>query len=616
MAAHIIRVIALMALAACAPSANEGLRLDPVAPPVAGPHLVTWLALSQDGPAEGQHSASFSAEGAGRVSLAFLPQGRGAWWVSATCDAGVRVRAVEGEVSPPMWSRAGQPVTLHLQSGERGQSWLDLDPATQDCTLTVTPGGRPSWSLHLQREDLARPQVARLDAAGRTCAAAGGDALERAFMATGDLAASCPLPMGPVRLLEQGLDALNARVEALTGRALPREALLAGNAEMPLDFSAAPQLDLIYVTYLNLNADFAGYLTARMLAWHASRGTLVRILVSEVMLTATDRDLFEGLAARYPNVQIQPFHLPASAAQGLDGQLGRLHRVTHVKLFATVARQPRRSVAILGGRNIHEGYFFDSPRDLSAQPWLHQYDVSQTRLTGGFTTYQDFEIALNDDRAVRSIVGHMAALWHRDHDSQTLRPVQGAAALPGVEEGMMRHFLSVPFSDGQAQEAYYAGLIDAAQQSIRVAIPYLNLPPPLEAALLRARARGVRVDVVTTVRVREATDFMVTGLNRDFANRFGDWVRFFDFDPYPQLLHAKLIVIDGRLAIVGSTNLNQRSFVHDMENGVVVLDRRLAAQLDGVIQGWIDRGQQVRPGQPISRLGALLARVGFIRRGF
>lgn len=616
MVPHFIRLIALLALMSCAPSADEGLQLERAVVPPAGPHLVTWLVLSQDGPAEGQHDAVFSAAGAGRVSLAFLPQGRGAWWVSATCDAGARVRAVEGEVSAPIWMPAGQPVTLHLESGERGQSWLDLDPSTQRCTLTVTPGGQQPWTLNLLREDIARPAVARLDAAGRTCAAGGGGPLERAFMANGDLSASCPLPMGQVTLLEDGLDALNARVEALTGRALPREALLAGNAEMPLDFSAAPQLDLIYVTYLNLNADFAGYLTARMLAWHATRGTAVRILVSEVMLTATDRHLFEGLAARYPGVQIQPFHLPASAAQGFDGQLGRLHRVTHVKLFATVARQPGRSVAILGGRNIHEGYFFDTPRDLSAQPWLHQYDLTQTRLTGGFTTYQDFEIALHDDRAVRSIVGHMAALWHRDHDSQALQPVQDAAPVPRVEEGMMRHFLSVPFSDGQAQEVYYAGLIDAAQHSIRVAIPYLNLPPLLEAALLRARERGVRVDVVTTVRVREATDFMVTGLNRDFANRFGDWVRFFDFDPYPQLLHAKIIVIDGRLAIVGSTNLNQRSFVHDMENGVVVLDRRLAAQLDAVIQGWIDRGQRVRPGQPISRLGALLARVGFIRRGF
>ncbi len=435
-------------------------------------------------------------------------------------------------------------------------------------------------------------------------------------MANGGLAATCPAAVGPTRLLPDGVDALNAKVEALTGRAVSRAALEAGDPGMTLDYSHAPQLDLIYVTYLNLNADFAGYLTARMLAWHAARGTIVRILVSDVMLTSTDRRLFEGLAARYPTVQIQPFRLPASAAQGFDGQLGRLHRVTHVKMFATLARQPGRSRAMVGGRNIHEGYYFAEPHDLSDYPFLHQYHPEVTRLTGGFTAYEDFEIELRDDRAVRMFAGQMAALWHRDHDTQTLRPPLAESGTVRAREGMVRHFISIPFADGEAQEVYYAGLIDAARHRIRIAIPYLNLPPLLDAALQRARGRGVRVDVVTTVRVREFTDFMVTGFNRSFANAFGGWVRFFDYDPYPRLLHAKLIVIDDRLVVIGSTNLNRRSFAHDLENGLVFLDRGVAAGVDRVIQSYIDHAERVPPTQQIPRLARWLGRVGFITRAF
>ncbi len=612
-------LFAFLALVACAPV--PGARAPDAAlqsaPSPEGRHAVTWLPLTEAGPAEGQARGYFDADGAGRVSLVFLAHGPMHYAVTATCDGRARVRYPEGETTTPAWVAAGAPVALRIEPGERMRTWLEIDPATQACDLRVTPGGRPGWSLHLDRQDSALPRIAALDAPLAACSGGGADRLERAFMASAGLSATCPVPMGRYEMLPDGVDALNARVAALTGRPLSRAAIEAGDPAMPLDYSAAPQLDLIYVTYLNLNADFAGYLMARMLAWHAARGTIVRILVSDIMLTGTDRRLFEGLAARYPTVQLQPYRMPARLAEGFEGQFARLHRVTHVKLFATMAREPGRSVAMVGGRNIHEGYFLPTPRDLADFPFLHQYDPAQTRLTGGFTSYQDFELALHGDAAVRQIVQHMAALWHRDYDTQRLRPASGGATpVADVPEGSARHFISVPFNDGTAQEAYYAGLIDAAQHNIRIASPYLNLPPLLDAALRRALARGVQVDVVVTVRVREATDFMVTGLNREFANLFGDRVHLYDYDPIPLLLHAKLVVIDDRLVVIGSTNLNQRSFLHDLENGVIALDRGLATRVDALIQQYIDQGERVMPGQYLSRWMRLLARFGVFRRAF
>lgn len=609
-------VLAVLALAACSPVRPQPAQ--PVPAPEGGNHQVSYLVLSPDGPAAGQGRAYFTGAGARLSSLTFLAQGRGAYTVEARCDAPARHRfegADHGQTDA--WTAAGQPVRFRVGPAERARSWLDLDPATGACDLSVTPGGRPAWTLHVQREETALPAVARLDAIVPGCArSAGGDALDRAFMASGGLSATCPAPVGASRMLPDGLDALNAKIEALTGARVSRAALEVGDPDMALDWRDAPHLDLIYVNYLNLNADFAGYLIARMLAWHAARGTVVRILVSDIMLTDTDRALFEGLAARYPTVQVQPYRLPASAARGLEGQLGRLHRITHVKLFATLAREPGRSRAMIGGRNIHEGYFFESPRDLSAWPFLHQYDPSHNRLTGGFTAYDDFEIELSRDATVRLIAAHMGALWHRDYDSQALRPLADPGGAATVRDGVVRHYISIPFTDGEAMARYYAGLIDAAQRSIHIAIPYLNLPDNIDAALHRARDRGVEVTVVTTVRVREATDFMVSGLNRAFANAFGGWVRFFDYDPFPRLLHAKLITIDGRLAIIASTNLNRRSFAHDFENGLVFMDRGIARGVDGVIQSYVARANRVRPPQPVSGLVHWLDSLRLISRAF
>ncbi|MCB1391109.1 MAG: phosphatidylserine/phosphatidylglycerophosphate/cardiolipin synthase family protein [Rhodobacteraceae bacterium] len=609
---------ALLALAACA--AARGGRVPEQVPlldvSADARHAVTYLSLTETGPAEGQTRAYFAAADAGRVSITFLAHGAMHYALSARCDGPARVRRTQGERATPAWTGAGVPVALRIEPRERAERMLDLSPEVTQCDLSVTPGGRPGWVLHLEREDRALPRVAALDSPVEVCTGGGSGALQRAMMDSGALDATCPMPAGPMQFLSDGPDALNARVEALTGRRLTRAQLQTGDPDIPLDFSNAPQLDLIYVNYLNLNADFAGYLTARMLAFHAARGTIVRLLVSDIMLTDTDRALFEGLAARYPTVQVQPYRMPAGSARGLEGQFARLHRVTHVKLFATVARQPGRSIAMIGGRNIHEGYFFPQPRDLSAFPFLQQYDPDEMRIAGGFTAYDDFELAFSGDAQVRRIVRQMGALWHRDQDTQAMMPALPGPAAGVLPEGSMRSFVSIPFADGAAQDAWFARMFDAAERRIRIASPYLNLTPEIAAAMDRARARGVAVDVVATVRVREATDFMVTGFNRRFANRHGDWLRFYDYDPYPLLMHTKLIVIDDHLVIAGSVNLNQRSFWHDLENGVVVLDRGLAAQADRLIQSYIDRAERVPTGQDLSGWMRFFARFGFIERGF
>lgn len=583
-------------------------------------HAMSYVVLSQTGPATGQSEASFSAHVAGRVSVAFLAQGRGRYSLVARCDAPARFRPAETLAPVPAWQPVGQPARAVIAPGERARTLLDLDPRTERCVLRVTPGGRPSYEIVLRNEALAHPQIAALDQLPATCAHAhGGETrLERAFLNAGaGLALTCPQATGRTRLLADGRDALNARVEALTGARLSVAQLAARDPNVSLDYANAPQLDLIYVNYLNINADFAGYLMARMLAFHAARGTIVRILVSDIMMTGTDRNLLEGLAAQYPNVQIQPYRFPGTAAHGFEDHLARFHRISHVKLFATVSAQPGRSRAIIGGRNIHEGYFFEAPGDLSAYPFLHQYVPGQTRVAGGFSTYADFELELFGDQAVRSVVGHMAAIWHRDHDTQApLQQVARSRQTRMVSGSMMRHFQSVPFADDTAQIDYFVDLIDAAEHSIHIAMPYLNLPEPIAQAFERAHARGVQVDLVTTLTIREWSGAIVSAFNRQFVERFGGWMRIRDYDPGEQMLHAKIIVIDDRLSLVMSTNLNARSFHHDLENGLVIWDPRVAGQLRAVIDGYANTATPVSADQDISGFLRWLTGVPMVRRAF
>ena len=424
------------------------------------------------------------------------------------------------------------------------------------------------------------------------------------------------MPPGPWALFPDGVAALDRRIQALTGRPVGRAALLSGDPDLPLDFSAAPDLDLIVLSYLNLNADFTGALMARMLEHHAARGTAVRILVAEPMWAPADRALYEGLAARYPHVRIEPWRYAPRPGDGFEAQAGRVHRVQHTKLFAVLARAPGRSVAMIGGRNLADGYAFDQPHDLGAHPQLRQYVRGRALLADGYHSYSDLEIALSGDAQVRTLVAHWAELWNRDPGTDAPRASDPPAARAPARGAALRHFVSVPWADGGAQVALFADLIDAARHRIDIASPYLNPPAPVAAALDRALARGVRVRIVTTERVHEPGDIFITGLNRMFGWDWAGRLTYLDHDPQPSLLHTKAMVIDGRLTVIGSTNLNLRSFGHDWENGLMVLDTGLAAAVTAVIGRYAADSRPIDPQARIAPLARLLLTWPPFRRSF
>ena len=59
------------------------------------------------------------------------------------------------------------------------------------------------------------------------------------------------------------------------------------------------------------------------------------------------------------------------------------------------------------------------------------------------------------------------------------------------------------------------------------------------------------------------------------------------------MLHAKTMVVDGRWATVGSTNLDPRSFSLNDEINLVVYDEAFARRLERVFQDDLTRSKQV-----------------------
>lgn len=510
-----------------------------------------------------------------------------------TCDGPGRLR-LAGAGDPGLYLRPGATRRFALPSRFDGEApELVLPRETGRCTLTWGEAN----SLALVRENLADPAAVALAARPLDCqrAGGGGDPLARAFFENRDLAQTCARPTGAYALYGDETEALQLRLERLTGSKMSRAVIEAGNPDMPLDFSRAPYFDEIVVSYLQVRADISGYLTARALAFHAARGTKVRIAVSGPVALSLDKKLFQSLAAQYPNVQLQYFvHQPEGFApfRRIGAMFGNAH---HVKIFAGLSREPGSSFALVGGRNLHDGFFYPEMDGLEKRPFLHDYDKKSLNPVDYINSYEDFEIGLFDRDIVADVIAQFGLFWNRDTEGDLLpRPSENAAlANTYQQDGYVRHFVSLPWSDGVDQEALLVDLIDAARHEIVAITPFLYPTPPIAAALERAAARGVKLTFVTRFIGDEPAAGIVNALNSDFAAKLGEGFRVYAYDPEGRLTHAKLIVIDGRLAVVTSSNLNRRSFLGDTENGFVFLDRGVARALRDEIQSAIAKASPV-----------------------
>lgn len=64
----------------------------------------------------------------------------------------------------------------------------------------------------------------------------------------------------------------------------------------------------------------------------------------------------------------------------------------------------------------------------------------------------------------------------------------------------------------------------------------------------------------------------------------------------PILLHSKTIAVDDQIAMIGSSNLDIRSFTLNMEVSLVVYDPAVVAELYKVFDGYSDRAKRVELG--------------------
>ncbi|MDP8997627.1 MAG: cardiolipin synthase [Pseudomonadota bacterium] len=127
---------------------------------------------------------------------------------------------------------------------------------------------------------------------------------------------------------------------------------------------------------------------------------------------------------------------------------------------------------------------------------------------------------------------------------------------------------------GSMSDNFSAALL-AAQETVYITTPYFAPDSCLLQAIVATARRGVAVTIVVPMRNDEF--FLGLIVRSYYEEMLGAGINIFEFPL--GLLHAKTLVVDEKLTLFGSANMDRRSLELNYENNIVVYDVVLSKAL-------------------------------------
>lgn len=305
--------------------------------------------------------------------------------------------------------------------------------------------------------------------------------------------------------------------------------------------------------------DIMGQAVAAALIGAAGRGVAVRLLVDGFgtpnFLEGLGRALIAG------GVQVMVYRPEVARLRFRRHRLRRLHR----KLAVVDG-----SLAFVGGINIVDDW--DNLERAAQVPPRYDYAVSlEGPLVG-----QVHRAVHHLWRLVRwSQLGHRMPA--ASHDAY-IPSRAGNTVCAFVIRDNLRHRRDI-------EDAYLAA-IETAQEEIIIANAYFLPGLRFRHALMEAARRGVRVTVLVQGRVEYLLQHFAT--RALYAKLLAAGIHIHEY--HRSFLHAKVAVIDGRWATVGSSNIDPFSLLLAREANLVTVDEAFAIALRKSVEKAIKDG--------------------------
>lgn len=313
----------------------------------------------------------------------------------------------------------------------------------------------------------------------------------------------------------------------------------------------------ILLEYYIIHADHIGKQLAAALAEAVERGVQVGLIYDYIGCLETPSSFFSKLS--HSGVKLLPFNKP-SFKRGVYWFDKRDHR----KMTIVDCR-----LAFLGGFNIGDEY---------------------AGCVADHLRFRDLGFAIRGE-AVNELVRIFNETWQLERDQQFI-------SCDSMDESELKqgsgHAAVVIVSGGPRQrrsyirEAFQVNIASASNE-ILIATPYFVPGPRIIRSLLRAARRGVQVRLLLPAR-SDVPLVLLLGRS-SYSTLLQGGVEIYELER--EILHAKVMLIDGERTVIGSANLDQRSFHRNYEINCIVDNEEFGGQIRRLLLEEIAGARQV-----------------------
>ncbi|WP_338465717.1 cardiolipin synthase [Novosphingobium sp. ZN18A2] len=155
-----------------------------------------------------------------------------------------------------------------------------------------------------------------------------------------------------------------------------------------------------------------------------------------------------------------------------------------------------------------------------------------------------------------------------------------------------------PTLEYAAMSEVFCSMLHTAAREVIITTPYFVPDDSLMSDIVAVARRGVSTTLILPARNDSR---VVAGASRSYyADMLDAGVRLFEYEK--GLLHAKTLTVDGEIALIGSANMDRRSFDLNFENNILMRDRQTTAALRARQMEWQADSRAVSPGD-VARWG-------------
>ncbi|WAL39135.1 cardiolipin synthase [Brevibacterium sp. BRM-1] len=314
-------------------------------------------------------------------------------------------------------------------------------------------------------------------------------------------------------------------------------------------------------------------------AWDGTTDVFFRALVDAAARGVTVRLMFDHLGSRkYPGFKRLGRKLTEAGIdwhlmlpfQPLKGRMRRVDLRNHRKLVVVDGRR-----AVMGSQNMIDSTYLAKKNIRIGRHWN---DIT-VELTGQIVTELEAVFATDWYSEANEEIGIQEYRMPEDEDPE----------LGGAENALQL----VPSGPGFKTEPnlrFFTAMVNAAQHRVRIVSPYFVPDESMLAAVITAAHRDVRVELYVG---EQADQFLVDHAQSSYYEMLLDAGVHILRYPKPAVLHTKCFTIDDTYGVMGSSNMDMRSFGLNYEISLFAMDGDIVPALTEVIDTYAAKSTEL-----------------------